>query len=617
MKNKLLNLCFAILVSIAIFIDISLFKELKDIDYTIFYNINTWGMAITTLALYMLYNKREKSISKAKKVLAVIFAMFMLIGETYTSYGSFSIIFKNVASLLISIVKLGGYTYLFVNMFYWLDKKIKNIKNNEVKVKNKYLKRYFEYFEKYPFRTSLVTILIVFGIYMLAFYPIVLSPDPSFQIRMYFNEHTKYIDWVIQRNPNINMTAHHPVLQTYLIGWSIDLGRRFVNDNFGLFIYTFGQTLIYASVLAYTIKFAKDNGVNNKLRLILLAMYIFVPMYALYSVSAVKDTLYTAFMILFILSIFELVKNKDMKMSLRKLIYLYFVMLLIGLFRHNGVYVIALTIPFICFYSRKNFVKILVVFSLFFGSIYTFDNVIVPSFGISDGSVREMLSVPFQQTARLVRDYPNFYKGEEREVIDKILTYDTLGERYNPNLADAVKNKYNKYTTNDDLVKYFKAWGHGLVSHFDVYVDATLHNTYGYFYPNVHNWYIYTEFDNKVTKNNLVDYHFNKCGILRDILNVYGNIFPYIPGIGLLSNIAFNTWVVLIITAYLISSKHKKYLISLIPLYGSILFCIIGPANTYFRYTMPYVFALPIVTILIFCTINAEKVHIKATKKGK
>lgn len=614
MKNKLLNLLLAILVSIGIFVDISLFKSLKAIDYTIFYNINSWGMAIVTFLLYNLYNKRDKSISKSKIVLSIIFALFMILGEAYSSYGSFNILTKNIASFIISVCKFSGFTYLFINMFYWLDKKLKTIKNNNLKVKNKYLKKYIEWFEKYPFRTSLVTILIVFGIYMLAFYPIVLSPDPSFQIRMYYNEHTKYIDWVIQRDPSINMTAHHPILQTYLIGWSIDLGRRFVNDNFGLFIYTFGQTMIYASVLAYTIKFAKKNGVNNKFCLILLAMYILVPMYALYSVSAVKDTLYTAFLILFTLKVFELVKNKDLKLNFKNLVWLYFIMLFIGLFRHNGVYVIALTVIFLCFYSRKNFVKILVVFGLFFASIYTFDNVFVPSLGISDGSVREMLSVPFQQTARLVKKHPDFYQGEDREVIDKILDYDTLGKRYDPNLADAVKNEYNKYTTNDDLVKYFKAWGKGLVSHFDIYVDATLNNTYGYFYPNIHNWYVYSEFDNKVTKNNLVDYHFNDLKILRGFLNIYGNVFPYIPLVGLLSNIACNTWVVLIVTVYLISSKHKKYLISLIPLYGSIIFCIIGPANTYFRYTMPYVFILPVVIVLIYCSIQDEKN--KKLKKG-
>lgn len=180
MKRKLFNLIMAIMVSVGIFIDISLFKELKDIDYTIFYNINTWGMALVTGVLFYMYNKKDKDISKSKKILSVILALFMILGEAYSSYGSFSVLTCNIAAFIISVFKLCGFTYLFINLFYLLDKKLKTIKNNDIKVKHKYLRKYIEWFEKYPFRTSLVTILIVIGIYMLAFYPIVLSPDPSF-----------------------------------------------------------------------------------------------------------------------------------------------------------------------------------------------------------------------------------------------------------------------------------------------------------------------------------------------------------------------------------------------------------------------------------------------------
>ena len=99
------------------------------------------------------------------------------------------------------------------------------------------------------------------------------------------------------------MTSHHPVTQTFLFGWCIEFGRAILNDNFGLFCYTLFQTIIYVSVFAYTIKVAKKNGLTNKLCLILLGLYLLVPMYAFYSVSGVKDTLYTAFMILFIWSL--------------------------------------------------------------------------------------------------------------------------------------------------------------------------------------------------------------------------------------------------------------------------------------------------------------------------
>lgn len=613
MLAKVKLFIFSICVGICFLIKIDLVSDLSVLKITTLYETNFFALSVFTGFAFYFFSKHPfHKISKIKIFLSVLFSLFMLVGEGYASYGSYKLLFLNIATILLSLVKFVGYIYLFIHLFSLLDDLIDKSKNKELKFKNKYLSKYLELFNKYPFKVSFVTILIVLSIYMLAFYPIVLSPDPSFQIKMYFNEHTKYIDWVIQRDPEIFMTSHHPVFQTYMIGFCLSLGRFLVNDNFGLFLYTLIQSLIYSSVLAYTIKYMSNNGIKSKNRLIVLGMYLIIPMYLLYSMSAVKDTLYTAFMILFILKVFDIIKNyKEINLSYKYIAVLYFIMLFIGLFRHNGVYVIALTIFVLIFYTRKNALKILISFFAFFVSIYAFDKVLIPYLGISDGSAREMLSVPFQQTARLVSEKPDFYNEEDIKIIDYILKYDTLASRYNPDLADPVKNEYNKNTTKEDLKDYFYVWFKGLKKHPDIYVDATLNNTYGFFYPDKHNWYIYARYDKRVTDNGLVDYHYNKLSFLRAFIEGYANTVPYIPIIGAVSNIALNTWAVLILAAYLINTKNKRFLISLLPLFGSILFCFIGPANTYFRYTMPYIFALPVLTVLLLEYIRGEKVEKK------
>ncbi|MCI8794541.1 MAG: hypothetical protein HFI73_04105 [Bacilli bacterium] len=613
MLAKVKLFIFSICVGICFLIKIDLVSDLSVLKITTLYETNFFALSVFTGFAFYFFSKHPfHKISKIKIFLSVLFSLFMLVGEGYASYGSYKLLFLNIATILLSLVKFVGYIYLFIHLFSLLDDLIDKSKNKELKFKNKYLSKYLELFNKYPFKVSFVTILIVLSIYMLAFYPIVLSPDPSFQIKMYFNEHTKYIDWVIQRDPEIFMTSHHPVFQTYMIGFCLSLGRFLVNDNFGLFLYTLIQSLIYSSVLAYTIKYMSNNGIKSKNRLIVLGMYLIIPMYLLYSMSAVKDTLYTAFMILFILKVFDIIKNyKEINLSYKYIAVLYFIMLFIGLFRHNGVYVIALTIFVLIFYTRKNALKILISFFAFFVSIYAFDKVLIPYLGISDGSAREMLSVPFQQTARLVSEKPDFYNEEDIKIIDYILKYDTLASRYNPDLADPVKNEYNKNTTKEDLKDYFYVWFKGLKKHPDIYVDATLNNTYGFFYPDKHNWYIYARYDKRVTDNGLVDYHYNKLSFLRAFIDGYANTVPYIPIIGAVSNIALNTWAVLILAAYLINTKNKRFLISLLPLFGSILFCFIGPANTYFRYTMPYIFALPVLTVLLLEYIRGEKVEKK------
>ncbi len=613
MLAKVKLFIFSICVGICFLIKIDLVSDLSVLKITTLYETNFFALSVFTGFAFYFFSKHPfHKISKIKIFLSVLFSLFMLVGEGYASYGSYKLLFLNIATILLSLVKFVGYIYLFIHLFSLLDDLIDKSKNKELKFKNKYLSKYLELFNKYPFKVSFVTILIVLSIYMLAFYPIVLSPDPSFQIKMYFNEHTKYIDWVIQRDPEIFMTSHHPVFQTYMIGFCLSLGRFLVNDNFGLFLYTLIQSLIYSSVLAYTIKYMSNNGIKSKNRLIVLGMYLIIPMYLLYSMSAVKDTLYTAFMLLFILKVFDIIKNyKKINLSYKYIAVLYFIMLFIGLFRHNGVYVIALTIFVLIFYARKNALKILISFFAFFVSIYAFDKVLIPYLGISDGSAREMLSVPFQQTARLVSEKPDFYDEEDIKIIDYILKYETLASRYNPDLADPVKNEYNKNTTKEDLKDYFYVWFKGLKKHPDIYVDATLNNTYGFFYPDKHNWYIYARYDKRVTENGLVDYHYNKLSFLRVFIDGYANTVPYIPIIGAVSNIALNTWAVLILAAYLINTKNKRFLISLLPLFGSILFCFIGPANTYFRYTMPYIFALPVLTVLLLEYIRGEKVEKK------
>lgn len=613
MLAKVKLFIFSICVGICFLIKIDLVSDLSVLKITTLYETNFFALSVFTGFAFYFFSKHPfHKISKIKIFLSVLFSLFMLVGEGYASYGSYKLLFLNIATILLSLVKFVGYIYLFIHLFSLLDDLIDKSKNKELKFKNKYLSKYLELFNKYPFKVSFVTILIVLSIYMLAFYPIVLSPDPSFQIKMYFNEHTKYIDWVIQRDPEIFMTSHHPVFQTYMIGFCLSLGRFLVNDNFGLFLYTLIQSLIYSSVLAYTIKYMSNNGIKSKNRLIVLGMYLIIPMYLLYSMSAVKDTLYTAFMLLFILKVFDIIKNyKKNNLSYKYIAVLYFIMLFIGLFRHNGVYVIALTIFVLIFYTRKNALKILISFFAFFVSIYAFDKVLIPYLGISDGSAREMLSVPFQQTARLVSEKPDFYDEEDIKIIDYILKYETLASRYNPDLADPVKNEYNKNTIKEDLKDYFYVWFKGLKKHPDIYVDATLNNTYGFFYPDKHNWYIYARYDKRVTENGLVDYHYNKLSFLRAFIDGYANTVPYIPIIGAVSNIALNTWAVLILAAYLINTKNKRFLISLLPLFGSILFCFIGPANTYFRYTMPYIFALPVLTVLLLEYIRGEKVEKK------
>ena len=609
MKN-IKPIILAFISSIAIWSNYSILDDLRNFRFYSLYNSNMLLLAFICIILAFLYIKnKDIKISKPKIAVSIIFSIFMIIGDVCNTTGDIAVAFNFYLNLIYTIIKFIGYLSLFKLMFIYLDKVIPNITDKPLKPKKNIFKWYIDKLTKYPFRTSLCTLLILFGIFMIAYYPMVLSPDPRNQLYMYLGVNTDITDSVILRNPNVFITNHHPILQTYLMGWSLSFGRSLGSDNFGLFIYTFFQSSIYASILAYSIKFLNKHGISNRWYFIVLLMYLLVPMYAFFTVSAVKDTLYTAFVMLFVLWLFDIVENyMDKKISKKSYIYIFFVMLLICLFRNNGIYICLLTLPVLFIMNKKNRLGILLLVAALFGSMQINNKVIIPALGVSEGSVREALSIPFQQTARLVKYNESIISEEDKEVIDKVLEYDTLAERYESHLSDNVKNKYNKYATKEDLFNYLKVWFKYLLKDPICYINATLDNTYGYIYPNVHRWYLYYDYWDDLVDPNVMDYHFNdNTWWLRVPLTNYGETFPYLPVVGLLSNIGFSTWMTIILTVYIMTKKNKKYIIMLLPSYLSILVCIAGPANTYFRYAMPYMFILPVVTCLLLKKIKEDR----------
>lgn len=609
LKEKLLMYLLVLFTTIAICLNPEKFySNLSKVQNP--FKVDLILVCIISGLLGVFYNKvKVYKINILENILSIMFAIFMTIGFSYARINSWQLVFGNLRMLIISIIIFIGYYEFFKRIFYLINRKIQDIKVEDFKLETiGKFRAFIKFIDEKPFISTILIIITFWLIYIIAFYPVILSPDPSFQIKQFFNVDTKYAEGVIKLDENVNITNHHPVVHTLLLGGCIILGRSIGSDNFGLFIYSMIQIGILSATLSYTIKYLKKVNISLKVRVILLMIYSIVPMFPFYAMSAVKDTIYTSFMILYVIFLYDFITfNKEKKITNINVIYIILLLFLISLFRNNGIYVVLLSFPFIIGYSKKNRMKTLAILAIFVSLTTCYSKVILPYFKITNGSIREMLSIPFQQTARYVKYHGDEISEEDKKAIDKILTYDTLVERYDPELSDPVKNKYNKYATSDDLKEYFKVWYKGLLKHPGTYIEATINNVYGYFYPNSIKWYTYYSYDKRITKDNLVAYSYNNLQGLRDSLVSYQGVFPYIPFVGLISNIGFNTWVLLIMGVYLIIFKKRQYLIVLMPLYASVLICIASPANTYFRYAMPYIFSNCTLILLMLNSINENK----------
>lgn len=510
-------------------------------------------------------------------ILSLIYSIFISIGYSFQKYNSM-LFFKKWYFFFMFF----GMTFI---IYFVLNYIIERIPLKFSNVKSKKIKKLGVIFEKHTFSISLIIILACWIPYVIAFYPGILSPDPSYQILQFFGIDNKYSYYSVLIDNNMIITNHHPVLHTILIGSCVKIGVFFGNFNFGLFLYILLQILFLSFTLSYVVNFLSYNNLGRRYSFICLIIFSLVPVFPFYAMSPVKDVIFTCLIIWYIIFIYNYV-NAD-KISL----WIIPVLILLILFRNNGFHIIILSLPFLLFMkAKRKQILILTLFTICFN--FSYNHYILPYFHVTQTSIREVLSIPFQQTARYVKYYGNDVTDNEKKVIDKILNYDTIASRYNPQKSDSVKNEYNRFATDEDLKKYFEVWFKQFKRHPGVYVSSSLNNTYGYFYPS-NNWYVYSNYNSLLNRYGF-NYHYNNLYILRMILVFLAIIFPYIPFAGMIVNIGFSTWLLLFMVGYLIYLKKYKYVCIYIPMILVFLVCLASPVNTYFRYAMPNIFVMPL-----------------------
>jgi len=549
--------------------------------------------------LFFDFYRRFSSLKRkwSYRILALIFSLLMVFGYSYAFSSTAQLVWKNGLVLVFAICKFIGYYYFFLVG-------ISLTAQSFLKMKLKNVPAFFkEKFLKHPFLFSFVVLFLCYLPYLIAFYPGVINYDAANQIKEVMGIPTRYMDSVILLDESVTLTNFNPILHTFFIGGFFKLGVLLGNVNLGIFFSTFLQFLIVIAIFAYALSYLYREGVSLKILFFVLLFFAFVPVFPFYALTGVKDVLFSSFVLLFVLKLHFLISHSA---RARDYLIFFLIALLVILLRNNGIYTVLLGLLFLLCYRNLR-VMAFTCFVLCLGFYIGFNRVLLPSLHISNTSIREILSIPFQQTARYAKYYEEEFSERDKAIVDQILTFDTLKDRYNPSLSDPVKNEFNKYATREDLIRYFEVWANGLVKRPGVYMNATINNVYGYFYPNISGWYFYYQLNPKLPEAGF-DYHFiDSLQGVRQVLSGYGLIFPHIPILGMLVNVGFIVWCYLFLSMLLIAQKRKNLFVLLIPGLSLILVCVVSPANTYFRYILPCLFSLPICFGLLHKELTTKK----------
>ena len=286
--------------------------------------------------------------------------------------------------------------------------------------------------------------------------------------------------WLMYANSEV--TAHHPVLHTYLVGWCIAFSYNvFKSPLRGCAIYVLIQMLItdyaYTSVLSFLIR----RKVNTVFLILATLWFSFAPTVAMCVLSVTKDSMFTAFFVLFVVETLGILeKRKEEKFRI-----LHFIVWCISAFfcavmRNNAVYVMIPFLIFMALYLRKKqviigVISVILALVLYLGPV---------SSAITVAGVKstEFLSVPAQQAVRVYILHKDELPEDERQMIEE--TFDEIAlEFYVPKIADVAKGCIRQEYLQAHKTELLSLWLKLGLKYPGDYLEAFLLDNCGFWYP--------------------------------------------------------------------------------------------------------------------------------------
>lgn len=513
-------------------------------------------------------------------ILSVFFSIFTLLGMSFDTLGNWDFIFGSVGDFFKSLLfGIGFYMIYYCAtkvVLNFIDKKPKPI-NSDSKVTS--------FIESHQFFVAFICILVCWLPYIIICYPGSLPHDAYYQINQFFGISSK--------------TSHHPYFGTMIFGIIMKIGRV-INDNFGIFLIVLFQSVVGSAVYALVCTRVRKLTTSIYPYVFTLVFYAVVPIWGAFSQAVIKDTLFVAIFTLFMTETICLLTRKE-ELSKRNLVFYALICLLVCLLRNGLIIVVFPTVICLFFVLKGKKAKTFYSASIavFLAGLFLFNSVILPAMGVAEGSKREMLSVPFQQTARYIQEHEDELTKKEIKVIDSVLDYEVIKEKYNPDISDPVKGTFREDASRKDLVKYFKLWIKQFLKHPDTYIQATIHNSYGYYYPYINRiparliqFYIYIKGEPVATGD--FDIHYVNDEAARDSVQNYCDWWYSAPGTSIFTNVGLYTWALMLLVAALLRKKSAVACIALISPILQVLLCIASPVNGLLRYAMPLMACMPL-----------------------
>lgn len=565
------------------------------------WNIGTLILALGLAGIFATVFRKKQRRTPWVSAFSVFFALCTVLGKSYVEIGSWDYIFHSGLQFGLACSVFAGYYFVYKNSILfglWVLVRMPMFFRREAcgKIEN-------WLFERHPFWGPAMVIWVFAIPWLVCFFPGTLEPDARHQLFMALGVS--------------EMTGHHPVFVTKLMGTCLYIGRiLFGSDNIGMFIYTFPQFVIQSLVMAYAVYVLSCMKAPMVLRWGALALYSIYPIFPIWGYTLVKDTGYYIFMLLFVTILVHVLGSRKSRPVWWQVILFVLSAAGLGIFRNDGRYVVVLTCICGLILCRKySRVLLLGGAAVCLLSVFLIEGVYMESRNIPKGSIREVLTIPLQQTARYVKEHYEEITPEEAQILQEGFEVELseLANLYTPEVSDPVKGVFALYPDTSYLKAYFHVWVQQMLKHPDTYIQAFFNQIYGYIYPEKESLWdgiaVFSIEDAQRPHWQYMNLTFGiKNGIGRRLLIIYAHLIKVIPVVGILYSPGIYTYILLGCMVFLTAKKKWRELVVYLPGLCVLIICMASPVTACLRYVLPNIVSFPLYLAWCYHVVRSQEV---------
>ena len=369
----------------------------------------------------------------------------------------------------------------------------------------------------------------------------------------------------------------------------------------GIAVFIFLQMSVMVIIFSLTLERIFSYTRNSILRALAFLWYAAYPANTNYCMILWKDILFSGCFLAFLLCADRAAEDEDLffgKASDR--FRLFITALLLPLLRHNGLLITVLSgfCFFLGFKKYRGYVLRIFGCALAVYGIWTY--AVLPAMNVKEVEPALMLSVPQQQIARTLAGHHSELGKEELAALEAYFDIPEIWNEYHALLSDHVKMHFRNEVFKKDPGTFFRLWLKlGLRYPMD-YIEAFLHNNYGYWFPETGSWVAY---HGMMVTERIEDTHpapVLKSGIMDRIWHWYSyREYMKMPLLPLLFSPGAFFWLWLFCGCYCLYNNRRKFIV-FIPGLSLLLGVLISPVYNEFRYVYGLIIGLPLLMASAF-----------------